>query len=246
MPIQNTLPFGSKCGRRERESRREGRRERSLRVRSFACRGGRRHPGSPDGGVLRGASSQGAPRSVRRPLRVSPRVGRAPATADVRRSPRRGTRPVCATAHTLACTHHAPAADGRVLRSVLRPVHVDPHSYGGVPTSLVVRRSPRHHGWANPREWEEPTLGSDERASRGSPRVTAPLQGRGVARQKRKEVEASVPARIESSGRVARTSCSVAEVGRRRLASNKLGKRAPKRAAGSSERGPSSGSSHGG
>jgi hypothetical protein len=32
---------------------------------------------------------------------------------------------------------------------------------------------------------------------------------------------------------------AVAEVGRRRLASNKLGKRAPKRAAGSSERGPS-------
>lgn len=44
----------------------------------------------------------------------------------------------------------------------------------------------------------------------------------------------------ESSGLVARTSIVVAEVGRRRLASNKLGKRAPKRAAGSSERGSSS------
>jgi hypothetical protein len=51
-------------------------------------------------------------------------------------------------------------------------------------------------------------------------------------RKKRKEVEASVPARIESPGLVARTSKkkAVAEVGRRRLASNKLGKRAPKRA----------------
>jgi hypothetical protein len=55
-------------------------------------------------------------------------------------------------------------------------------------------------------------------------------KGEGVARQKRKEVEASVPARIER----ARVPCSyvvvVAEVVRRRLASNKLGKRAPKRA----------------
>jgi hypothetical protein len=49
--------------------------------------------------------------------------------------------------------------------------------------------------------------------------------------KKRKEVEASVPARIKSPGWVARTSIrQVAEVGRRRLASNKLGKRAPKRA----------------
>jgi hypothetical protein len=61
-----------------------------------------------------------------------------------------------------------------------------------------------------------------------------------MARQKRKEVEASVPARIKSPGLVARTSLSVAEVGRRRLVSNTLGKRAPKRAAGSSEQGPSS------
>jgi hypothetical protein len=48
--------------------------------------------------------------------------------------------------------------------------------------------------------------------------------------EKRKEVEASVPARITSPGLVARTSLYVAEIGRRRLASNKLGKRAPKRA----------------
>jgi len=48
--------------------------------------------------------------------------------------------------------------------------------------------------------------------------------------QKRKGVEASVPARIKSSGLVARTSIVVAEVGRRQRVSNKLGKRAPKRA----------------
>jgi hypothetical protein len=65
-------------------------------------------------------------------------------------------------------------------------------------------------------------------------------KGGSTARKKRKEVEASVPARITSPGLVARTSLYVAEVGRRRLVSNKLGKRAPKRAAGSSEQGPSS------
>jgi hypothetical protein len=67
------------------------------------------------------------------------------------------------------------------------------------------------------------------------------LQGRGLAREKRMEVEASLPARIERA-RVwlpARR-IVVAEVGRRRLASNKLGKRAPKKAAVSSEQGSSS------
>jgi hypothetical protein len=37
MPIKSTVPtLGKKCGRRERESRREGRREQSLRDNSFA------------------------------------------------------------------------------------------------------------------------------------------------------------------------------------------------------------------
>jgi hypothetical protein len=65
-------------------------------------------------------------------------------------------------------------------------------------------------------------------------------QGSCVTRQKRKEVMASVPARIDELGSVARTSYAVAEIVRRRVVSNKLGKRAPKRAAGSSEQGPSS------
>jgi len=66
-------------------------------------------------------------------------------------------------------------------------------------------------------------------------------KGEGVVRKKRKEVEASVPARIhESPGLVARTSkCSLQKSVGDGQASNKLGKRAPKRAAGSSERGSS-------
>jgi hypothetical protein len=61
--------------------------------------------------------------------------------------------------------------------------------------------------------------------------------------KKRKEIEVSVPARIKSRQLMvwlpARRS-AVAEVGRRQLVSNKLGKRTPKRVAGPSERGPSS------
>jgi len=110
---------------------------------------------------------------------------------------------------------------------------------------------------------ESPGGGAFDSASRkgklGQPRRTftgAGTDGRSAARRvpplpqgrrrgtakKRKEIEVSVPARIERA-RVwlpARRN-AVAEVGRRRLASNKLGKRAPKRAAGSSERGPSTG-----
>jgi len=68
MPIKSTLPsLGKKCGRRERESRREGRKEQSFREHhSFAGRDGRRHPGTLKGGALRGASSEGEPRSVRK------------------------------------------------------------------------------------------------------------------------------------------------------------------------------------
>jgi hypothetical protein len=52
----------------------------------------------------------------------------------------------------------------------------------------------------------------------------------GVARQKRKEVEASVPARRRELRFCWSHVVYVAEVTRRRLASNKLGIRAPKRA----------------
>jgi len=82
--------------------------------------------------------------------------------------------------------------------------------------------------------------GFRERTECSSPRVTLDAsRGRGTLK-KRKEIEVSVPARIKSSGLVARTSCAVAEVGRRRLASNKLGNALQKERSVSSERGPSS------
>jgi hypothetical protein len=89
----------------------------------------------------------------------------------------------------------------------------------------------RHHGWANSGNREEPTLGL---AFLDGARLAAChrfRKGEGVARQKRKKVEAFVPARIEELGfGCPHVESLVAEVGRRRLVSNKLGKRAPKRA----------------
>jgi hypothetical protein len=104
-----------------------------------------------------------------------------------------------------------------------------------------VGRSKRHHGWASSRRLERNQhWGSSERTERGSPPITARAseaawlvrKGRGSwsPSPRGARVEVWLPARRSA----------VAEVDRRRLVSNKLGKRAPKRAAGSSEQGPSS------
>jgi hypothetical protein len=104
-----------------------------------------------------------------------------------------------------------------------------------------VGRSKRHHGWASSGRLERNQhWGRGGRTERGSPPVTVlareaawPVRkGRGSWSPSLRgtRVEVWLPARRSA----------VAEVDRRRLASNKLGKRAPKRAAGSSERGPSS------
>jgi hypothetical protein len=133
------------------------------------------------------------------------------------------------------------ALRGRVLRSVLRPVHVDPHyapgrkpRRWGVRFGITVgqaRATEKNQHW-----------GRDERTERGSPRVTA--SARKIAWLV-EEKEGDRGLRPCEDWKEPGFSCphvvnAVAEVGRRRLVSNKLGKRAPKRAAGSSERGPSS------
>jgi hypothetical protein len=60
----------------------------------------------------------------------------------------------------------------------------------------VVGRSSRHHGWENPRLWEEPSLGLSRTDGARLAACHRFRKGDGVARQKRKEVEASLPARI--------------------------------------------------
>jgi len=116
---------------------------------------------------------------------------------------------------TVAC------GSGRVLRSVLRPVLVNPH-YAPSGKTAVVGRSWRYRGWVNSRKRDEPAPGSSRWTQRGSPRITARKSG--VVRKKRKVVEATVPARKRGP----RFGCphvdkAVAEVTRRRLISNKLG-----------------------
>jgi hypothetical protein len=87
----------------------------------------------------------------------------------------------------------------------------------------------RYHGWANPREREEPTLGPDGRTKRGSPRVTALARERRGTREK-EGGQGLRPCEDREPGFALVRRVSVAEVGRRPQASNKLGKRAPKRA----------------
>jgi hypothetical protein len=184
MPINSTVPFlGEKCGRRERESRREGRREQSLRDKvtpsrvvavkgilvlwkaaSFAgcCR---------NEGLGRSVSSSGYP----------PNADDAPMTADVRRTPRRGTSSACAHKKRMhsSVTHvnSVHALRGRVLHSVLRPVHVDPRyasrrkprwrGGGGGITAGQTCASRRNQHW-----------GHHHRTKRSSPRVTASARKR--------------------------------------------------------------------
>jgi len=92
MPIKNTVPSWGKSvgGVSGRAGVKAGGSNPFANI-SFTCRGGRRHPGLPDGGALRGATSKRWPRSVRVPSWASSRDGCAPMTADVRRTPRRGT-----------------------------------------------------------------------------------------------------------------------------------------------------------
>jgi hypothetical protein len=165
MPFQSTVPnLGMKCGRRERESRREGRREQSLRDNnSFACRGGERHPGFLEGGALRGSSSERRPRSVRALRGYPPAKGTTPITPDAQRVPRRGTSSACATKRMHSMDATITASHSRTRPSLGPEARARRSSLCTAAQASVVGRLTRYHGWANPRKWEKPALGSSER-----------------------------------------------------------------------------------
>jgi hypothetical protein len=199
---------------------------------SSTRRDGRRHPGRPEIVALRGAAVERRPRSVRRRQRVplASTARRRQRMSEGRRGGERRRAYALQSVCTGAGTRDRRMRSGRrVLRSVLRPVRVDPHYARDAKSVFVVGRPLRHHGWANPRKWEEPTLGLDVSGAARLAACHRSRKGEGVARQKRKEVEAFVPARIQSPGWCSHV-VSVAEVCRRPLVSNKLGIRAPKRA----------------
>jgi len=174
---------------------------------SFAGRDGERHPGLLEAGVLRGASLEGRSWSVRKRVAVPPPRASAPATPDVRRTPRRGTSSAyvksCVGAHDL---HPGAGLRGRVLHSVLRPVHVNPHE-ASREQSPVVRRSRWYHGTANPLRRDKTGTGVITNG-RSAARRVSPLQQTERAWHERKGWRSGPPSLRgqESSGLVARTS----------------------------------------
>jgi hypothetical protein len=164
-------------------------------------------------------------------------------TADVRRSPRRGTSSACAIKrmHRTQAREIVACAPGDAsftrsygpCTSILTMLRRRKSRRWGVRLDITVgqaRATERNQHW-----------GRDGRTMRGSPRAAAPARERARYVEKRKEAEAFVPARIEESGFgcphvVKQLQKSVGDVWSRISSANALQKQRP----GSSERGPSS------
>ena len=163
----------------------------------------------------------------------SSRGDSAPMTADVRRVPRRGTPSACATKrmHPTQAREIVASARGRVLHSVRRPVHVDPHYAPQVQTSEVGHTifASRLGKLTQVRGTSTGVESSGRSAAR---RVSLSAQVEGVARRRkgRRSRSPSLRGSKEPGFGCPHVVSAVAEVSRLRLVSNKLGKRAPKRA----------------
>ena len=174
-------------------------------------------------------------------------------TADVRRAPRRGTSSACATKRMHPTQAREIVACARETRPSLGPLARARQSSlctcGAIRS--VVRRSIRHHGWANPRKWEKPTLGlkrtdgarlaASHRSLEKRSSASASWEAAWGVRKGRRSRPPSLRGH-ESSGLVARTSIvtlqkSAGDVWSRISSANAL----QKERSGSSERGPSSG-----
>jgi len=180
--------------------------------RDRTCRVGGRHPGYLEGGALRGASSEGRPRSVRRPSWASPHVGRRADDSGCPKDAEEGN--VVAHAPPSVCTgsRYIIVPPVRQTRPSLGP------STRARRSSLCTARAPRGVRSVVGRSFSVSRLGKPTRVGgtstgvgrTGAARLAAChriRKGEGVARQKRKEVEASVPARIAEPRLVIRTSC---------------------------------------
>jgi hypothetical protein len=165
-------------------------------------------------------------------------------TADARRLPRRGTSSACATKHMRSTDAGIPASRSRTRPSLGPSTCARRSSLCTAAQASVVGRSNRYHGWANPRKWEKPALGSSERAERGSPRVTLSCKGEGVTRREKEGDRGLRPCEDQEP----RSGCphvdgtlqkSIGDVWSQISSANALQKGRP----GSSERGSSSGRS---
>jgi hypothetical protein len=224
---------GTKCGWRERESRREGRREQSLRDKySFARRGGERHPGFLEGGTLRGVSSERRPRSVRALRRVSPRSSHRTDDSGCPKEAKEGN--VVGMRHKAyaldRCGNHCISFEDASFAWSFDPctsiltMHCGA-SFGGGAVDSASRLG-------KPTEVGETSTGAERT---GVARLAACHSfPRGRARDTSRKGRRSRSPSLRGSRvrvRLPAHRWYVAEVGRRRLVSNKLGKRAPKRAA---------------
>jgi hypothetical protein len=165
----------------------------------------------------------------------------APMTTDVRRVPRRGTSSACATKRMRSTDAAIAASRSRTRPSLGPSTRARRSSLCTAAQASVVGRSTRHHGWANPRKWEKPALGSSERTERGSPRVILSREGEGVTRQEKEGDQGLRPCEDQGSG----SGCphidgtlqkSVGDVWSQISSANAL----QKERSGSSERGPRS------
>lgn len=158
----------------------------------------------------------------------------APATADVRRAPRMGT--TSASALRSGCARRERPSHASHVRVATRPL-LGPLTRARR-SPLQLRRSKAGGGGAfestsrsgKPAQAGRTGTGVEASGRRAARRASPSRKGAGVTRQKRKDVMASVPARIVRAQAPCPHVVAVAEIGRRRPVSNKLGKRAPKRA----------------
>jgi len=134
-------------------------------------RDGERHPGFPEGGALRGASSERRPRSVRALLRGSSRCSHRTDDSGCPKEAEEGN--VVRVRHKAHALEPRTIAGSRTRPSLGPSTRARRSSLHTTAQVTVVGRLIRHHGWANPRKWEEPTLGSGRRTKHGSPRLAA-------------------------------------------------------------------------
>jgi hypothetical protein len=175
---------------------------------SFTCRGGERHPGRLEGGALRGASSERGPRSVRRTLRVSPRSGRRADDSGCPEGAEEGNAVAHAPQSTCTRRRHEKSrmcsGDASFTRSFdpctsILTTHPGASLGGEAFTSTSRLGKPTQVGGTST------GVGEADGARLAACPSRAQARGLGMFK-KRKEVEASVPARIKSPGWVARTS----------------------------------------
>jgi hypothetical protein len=141
----------------------------------FACRDGGRHPGRQEGGALRGASSEWRPRFGPSCGSGSSTLTDAPTTADVRRTPRRGTSSAYAVKKRVqpAQARVIVAGDEETRPSLGSSTRARQSPLCSAAQASEVGRSRRHHGWASSGRLERNQhWGRGGRTERGSPPVT--------------------------------------------------------------------------